>query len=106
MNWKEGRQGTGYRTLKLFESKRLRCDVYILHFPEGSYAPTHVDAAPDGYEHHRINVVVSGEPWRKVSGGRGSRVCRFRPDIVPHHVSVSKSDRWIFSVGWLRKAEQ
>ncbi len=104
MSWKEGRQGTGYRVLKLFESKRLKCDVYILHFPEDSYAPTHVDPAPEGYEHHRINVVVSGAPWTVV-GGVPKRVQRFRPDIVPHHVNAVHGDRWIFSVGWLRKAE-
>lgn len=115
--WQYGRQGSGYRILKLFESALLKCDCYILHYPEGSYINTHVDPAIEGFEHHRINIVFKDcelggnfyleDPYDDnrpdYEGWDGFyRFVKFRPDIQPHGVSrVIRGNRWVFSFGWL-----
>ena len=110
-NWQEGRQGSGYRKALLATSKFLKFDLYLLHYPDGSYIAWHTDPAVEGYEHHRINITL-----KKPRGGgqfitrKGnvtimwkSRIVKFRPDITEHCVSMCHGERYVLSLGWLRK---
>lgn len=110
MKWQEGRQGTGYYKLKLFESKLLKLDVYLLKFPENSYISPHTDPSTLGYQHHRMNVIlkkaIKGGEFKKSYKRKEEygRVIKFRPDIEEHFVSkIKKGSRWVLSVGWLKR---
>lgn len=105
MNWIEGRQGTGYFKLKIFSSKWLGVDCYLLKYETGSFIPPHTDPV-EGFEHHRINIELK----RAYGGhcyiiGRNKRWWRFtyfRPDIQEHWVSmISKGTRYVLSIGWV-----
>lgn len=96
MHWEPGRQGTGYEKLKLFSSKLLKCDCYILRYRPGSFIGRHLDPAVKGYEHHRLNVLLKsaekgGRGWIEIDKLRpkllaGTRAILFRPDIMAHGV--------------------
>lgn len=108
MKWHEGRQGTGYRVLTLFESKRLKCDLHIIKVEAQGHVPEHLDAVGGDYEHHRVNMHMSApQPKSIVYIGRTPivrRIYRFRPDIQPHGVTRVRSwPMWILSFGWLKK---
>jgi Rps23 Pro-64 3,4-dihydroxylase Tpa1-like proline 4-hydroxylase len=109
MQWKEGRQGTGYFNKLLLQGKTWDC--YLLKYPEGSFIPKHTDPVEDNKEHHRINFTF----WRAKSGGqfvlhdRGlkilghQRFAHFRPDIEPHSVRrVNEGTRYVLSIGWVK----
>ena len=114
-NWEEGRQGTGYFKMKLFESKRFKFDIYLIRFPKGSHIARHSDPAPEGYEHHRLNVKLK----RADEGGEfireyktwdfryaEKRIEKFRPDIQEHYVTkITKGTRYILSIGWLKEKD-
>lgn len=110
----------------LFRSKILKLDCYLLRYKKDSYAPAHKDAAPDGYIHHRLNIVISlkgvvGGIYREErSFGYGSsvmravhpdfsigkiiRVYKINPSDISHEVTeVKKGTRYVLSIGWLRK---
>ena len=105
--WDKGRQGTGYSKIKLLESRRLKCDAYLLYYPTGSEIPPHTDKVESG-RHYRLNIVL--KQARK--GGRficlnplisRFRVNLFRPDIDEHAVTkIEDGYRILFSVGWIR----
>lgn len=106
MKWEYGRQGTGYRKLKLFISEWLRADAYILHLPAGSYAPPHTDYVPFA-EHHRVNITLRGDVWMGTpSAAKVFRLGRwfsyFRPDITDHWTVPVVKDTYILSIGWCR----
>jgi hypothetical protein len=100
--WQEGRQGTGYLKLKLFQNNFM--DAYILKFPKGSRVPPHKDPV-EGKKHYRMNLIL-----RKGKGGEFecketilnlSRLKLFRPDLNEHSVSeVTDGTRLLLSVGW------
>lgn len=108
MNWIKGRQDSGYYKCKLFESKLLKCDAYILKFPTGSSVPRHKDEV-NGYNHYRFNYI-----WGDFFGGQvnlhggdseieGNNWYLFRPDLYEHSVSkVFWGTRYVLSIGWLR----
>ena len=107
MNWIEGRQGSGYYKLKIFESKLLKMDCYILKYPEGSYIDVHKDPVPEPYEHHRLNVILK----KAEKGGtflldyveQTGRIHKFRPDIQEHNLHrIEKGIRYVLSIGWLK----
>ncbi len=116
MGWEPGRQGGGYFKLKLLEcSWPVKFDMYLIKFPRWSDIKTHLDDCPEGYEHHRINVLLR----RARVGGRfyildtdaanakeymPQRFMKFRPDLIPHGMTqvTFGSSLW-FTVGWLRK---
>jgi len=113
VRWERGRQGTGYWIFKIFSVWTLHCDCYLIYYPTGSYIPPHKDPAIDGYEHHRINIVLrqadkGGWFWVRQGFGVGTTdrsIVRFRPDIQEHSVDrVLEGSRLVFSFGWLRKA--
>lgn len=110
MKWEEGRQGSGYYKMKLLESKLFKFDVYLLKFPKESFIMRHTDPAPDGYEHHRLNVILN----QRFNGGifyqndtpatKSTRIIKFRPDLLSHRVSrVTAETRYVLSVGWLNE---
>lgn len=111
MKWQQGRQGTGYYKMKLFESKWLKFDMYLLKMPPKSHIPSHLDKV-QGYKHNRLNIILKRPKigghffiW-KDTGPRiiWDRIILFRPDLIEHAVSeVSGSTRYVLSIGWLTK---
>ena len=98
--WEDGRQGTGYRKLKLFSSNFLGCDCYLIDYPPNTHIPTHTDPVPNK-KHYRLNILLRGED--KFQGETifsTSRIKFFRPDIMPHSVEEVSRRRLIFSLGW------
>lgn len=102
LNWKAGRQGTGY--LKLLLRQGSFYDVYLLKFPEGSMVPEHIDLKY-GVKHTRLNIVLrqaeeGGEfiCARPILSTR--RIKLFRPDLEKHSVTtVKKGERLVLSIG-------
>lgn len=113
LKWTDGRQGSGYRKMLLMMSKLFRFDVYLIHFPPNSYIHWHVDPVTEGFEHHRLNIVLK----KSKNGGQfktqnnklifnwKSRIIKFRPDVVSHAVSPVTTSRWVLSIGWLRRKD-
>lgn len=108
LRWQRGRQDGGYDKLLLFQSKRLRCDCWLIRYPIGAYIPPHTDPTVSGFAHHRLNLVIKkskqggyficDDEWRK------GRCFKFRPDIQVHSVTrVLGSNRYVLSFGWLRE---
>ena len=111
MFWTKGRQGTGYDTHTFF-FKFLPSwiglngiDCYLIRYNEGDFIPSHIDPISEGYEHHRLNIVIK----KPKNGGlffcdgkiRLGRVHLFRPDIQAHEVTkILKGTRYVFSIGW------
>ncbi len=84
-------------------------DCYLIRYTEGAYIPTHQDDAWPGSEHRRFNAIVVAPAEggvlfmgdQEVAMGVGDGVY-FRPDVVPHSVSMVKSGmRLVWSVGTL-----
>jgi hypothetical protein len=102
LRWQDGRQGTGYRKLLLLGGPRF--DVYLLHFPCGSYIHPHTDPVAEG-RHFRANLTL----WRARRGGEFvcsrilfevPRLKVFRPDIMEHSVTqIEEGTRWVLSLG-------
>lgn len=111
LKWLEGRQNTGYEKLKIFESKLLKMDCYLLRMREGSYIDFHLDEV-EGYEHYRLNVILKKAEYGGeffVRGPSGyprlirNRVNYFFPDTMEHGVTkVKRGTRYVLSIGWLR----
>ncbi len=105
--WEEGRQGTGYNKIRLFESRKFRCDGYLLYYPEGSEIPTHTDPVQAG-RHYRFNFMLK----KARNGGefvcenpiyKGWRCFLIRPDASPHAVTkITDGYRVMLSLGWVR----
>ena len=101
MKWELGRQGTGYRKLKLLTGKSFDC--YLIDYPPGTHIPIHVDPVP-GFCHFRINLLLLGED--KFIGETilsFGKVKFFRPDIMPHSVEEVSTRRIVLSIGWVRR---
>jgi len=107
--WQEGRQLSGYDKMLLLTGMWPRpFDIYVLRFPEGSEIKPHTDPVSES-EHYRLNVVI----WKAKEGGafhcanpifETQRIKYFRPDVSEHGVSkVVRGNRYVFSVGWLKK---
>lgn len=114
--WEHGRQGGGYSKLTLVSSKLLKLDLHLIRFPPNTRAKWHTDSAPEGYEHHRINVTLRRprvgcggltliydrnyvRPWLATK-----RIYYFRPDLQRHTVTeVRLGSLLLLSLGWLRK---
>lgn len=112
MKWVEGRQGGGYYKLTLLEcSWPFKFDVHILKFAPGARIKPHMDPSVEGYEHHRLNIVLKssyGKFWTEDKPDFWtSRIMKFRPDIVSHGLisdmwKQPKTGYWL-SIGWLKK---
>lgn len=101
LRWEQGRQGTGYRKMRLFQG--ARSDVYLLWFPQYSRVPLHQDPVA-GKSHLRLNITL----WKAGAGGefvgepayRFGRFTLFRPDLVWHALTtVSQGDLFMLSIG-------
>ena len=106
--WVPGRIGTGYNKLCLLQSKRLKCDAYLLYYPTGSEITPHTDPVAF-HRHFRLNIILKkcksgGEFICKDTLFSGFRVNFFRPDIAEHSVSkIEDGYRVMLSVGWVRR---
>lgn len=95
---------TGYRIFTIAYIKALRWDIYLFHYPEGSFIPKHKDPSKYG-KHYRFNITLK----RAEQGGeficnnvvfRWWRFCLFRADANYHRVTkIEKGNRWILSFG-------
>ncbi len=121
--WEHGRQNGGYSKFTLAFSKRLKFDCYIIRLPVTSVVPHHRDPAPEGFEHHRVNITlrsakvggttfIACSPERPGIGPRtmhyeeAPKVYHFRPDLYTHFMSaIMKGEVWLLSFGWLRRAQ-
>ena len=106
MVWENGRQQTGYLKKCLVNSKRLKFDMYLLKYPEGSEIPKHIDSTIIPFhEHHRINIVLKkpdrGGDFIIDNKKQKGRFFKFRPDLNEHSVSkITKGTRYVLSIGW------
>lgn len=106
INWKEGRQGTGYFNYKVASNTRFLFDIYLVKFPVGCCLPAHVDEVETG-KHYRVNIIL----WPALKGGKFR--CEncivdlpflkiFRPDVNEHEVTlIEKGTRYILSFGFI-----
>lgn len=130
-DWEEGRQGTGYFKLDIREyttygtlpwlqavvskaTSELEIgfsdfDAWLLYYPPGTEIPRHLDPAPPGKRHKRLNAVVVGDSGgnlllermhttKEVVVPEGSAVI-FSPSETRHAVSRVKNQRLILSIG-------
>ena len=107
--WKWGNDihNTGYRIFTLFYSRKLRSDLYLFHYPQGSWIPKHKDPAKYG-PHFRLNLEIV----RPKKGGVfkcqnvvfscfNGRLFLFRADANYHSVSkIEEGSRWVLSFGF------
>jgi len=107
LQWKEGRQKTGYDSLLLFLNPFLvPFHVLILRFPEGSRIPPHKDRAK-GFRHYRLNFLIKsakkgGQFITEGSIYQSKYVNFFRSDICKHEVTkIEEGSRYVFSIGWI-----
>lgn len=99
LKWELGRQGTGYKKLKLFQGKYWDC--YLIKYPIGGYIPTHTDPV-SGFNHYRLNIVICGsDSYVGETLYSSKRIKFFRPDIMPHSVNEVHSVRIVLSIGWI-----
>lgn len=108
LRWFPGRQHTGYDTMLLIESQRLKLDLWILRFKPGAYIKRHVDDIAKG-RHFRLNIYLRNA---KVGGKfecdypiiSNRFLTFFRPDITQHSVSeVKEGTRYVLSFGFVLK---
>ena len=106
--WCGGRQGTGYQKMLLFRSQWLKCDLWLLRSSVGVEVPDHCDAAPAGFAHWRMNVVLRQARRGGIFSGDDVRVNWprlkvFRSDR-PHRVTtIEEGRRLILSAGVLHR---
>jgi hypothetical protein len=99
MKWEPGRQGGGYRKLRLLLGRNF--DAYLIHYPKDTGVDWHRDPVP-GKRHFRLNVLVYGQDrffmqWKPIF--RWGPFCLFRPDLCLHRVPPVDRPRLILSVG-------
>lgn len=107
MKWEQGRQGTGYKKLKLFElgNKLLGgVDAYLLKYEVNDSVPVHTDVV-DGKAHYRLNFELveadmGGELFIENPIFRFGRLSIFRSDLSRHAVHpVVQGKRVVLSIG-------
>jgi hypothetical protein len=115
LRWVPGRQNGGYDKMLLAQSKRLKFDLYLLRFHEGSDVKNHRDPCPEGFSHHRVNwtlrfadagglTLIEMKPGTNNYRYEERRLYRFRPDIQRHFVThVKRGSILMVSFGWLTK---
>lgn len=110
--WGEDKFKTGYKLFTIFYSKLLGIDIYLFHYPQGSFIPKHKDPGKSG-AHYRFNIEL-------VAAKKGgvficenkilalfSRIYLFRADTNYHQVSVIEEGcRIVLSFGWTNKFDK
>lgn len=104
--WIDGRQKSGYLKRKIFESKLLKTDCYLLKYPEGSEIKLHTDPVTTG-KHYRLNIIL-----KRARGGafkcngkyfKFGPIIFFRPDLYEHSVTrITSGTRYVLSIGFIR----
>ena len=103
----KGRQPGGYKKLKIFESKRLKMDMYLLYFPCGSEVSPHKDPATEGYIHKRTNITLKKPKEGGLVFVEGpvlniGRFSHFMPSEWRHLMTkITKGSCLMLSIGWL-----
>lgn len=98
----------GYYKIKLFESKWLKRDIYLIWYPVRSSSRDHVDPSPiTGLGHYRTNVVLipakRGGKFVICGKTRYGRIHRFRADKMKHRITeVKEGTRYVLSFGRLK----
>ena len=118
MEWDRGRQDSGYFKKKLFESKLLKCDLYLLKIPGGVGVPAHVDEAPVGYNHWRFNIelgslkhtgctIIRGwyNAWFQHAEEMKFRVVLFNASNVNHEYVAGEKTAYFISFGFLKRVQ-
>ena len=99
MRWLLGRQGTGYRKLRLGQGARW--DAWILDYPPGHGIPDHADPLP-GRRHLRVNLaILTGGSQIVAAAVRfrlGERFIVFWSDRR-HRVDPGRGRRVVVSIG-------
>lgn len=90
--WQKGRQeGTEYQKFPLWYFKiwKWGFDAYILKYEPKTILKLHTDPVKDG-KHWRLNIKLKGSSYfyRKDRGHNTKIVNFFRPDIIPHELTV------------------
>lgn len=114
LRWQRGRQGNNnqaYYKLKIFVSKRLKMDCWLLRYPNTVGLTEHTDPVDKNHEHHRINIVLvapkAGGEFICENAALNTRFVKyFRPDIHPHSVTAGTGTRIVLSIGWKRRKDK
>lgn len=110
LKWQNGRQNSGYDTLRLLQGKNF--DFYLLRFRQGSSIKWHVDPVEAGMRHFRLNLFVKPAEIGGEFRSNGSIIknrffCLFRPDIHRHSVTpIIKGTRYVLSFGFVLKEKR
>lgn len=103
--WGNDVHNTGYRIFTLMYIKKIRWDIYLFHYPEGSYIPKHKDPSKYG-KHYRFNITLKkpkkgGEFKCRNVVFKWKRFCLFRADANYHRVTkIEQGSRWVLSFGF------
>jgi len=102
IEYKEGRQHTGYEKKQIFSFWLIDC--YILRFKKGAYVPPHIDPIKRG-RHFRLNIILQqalgGEFIAEKTIIDTKWVKLFRPDLYTHSVTtVREGTRYVLSIGF------
>jgi hypothetical protein len=113
LKWDRREQPAGYKKFLVLSSKRFKFDCYIIKIPKGCSVPPHVHSVIEGYEQHRLNLMLTTPPpgcgkfiiygpSKKMFNGKA---VLFRPDLHIHEItaiySMKKRDSmYVLSVGW------
>ena len=102
--WKDGRQGSEYKVLTLVNSTLFNTDFHIIHYPPNGSIPPHTDPSKEGMTHHRLNIEIWGSGEFKCdSYKKWGCFTYFRPDLYTHSFINGDKDRYVLSIGWLKK---
>ena len=99
MKWEPGRQGTGYRKLRLVNGQHW--DLHVIDYPAGVGIPRHFDLVPNR-RHLRVNVALRTGGARLLAD---AVLFRIRERLVvfwsdrKHEVTPARSRRTVVSLG-------
>lgn len=110
--WEEGRQGTGYEKLQLWNRwkyfSKYKWDLYLLRYRVGAGIPLHRDPL-ESHQHYRLNIYLwnakaGGVPYHDSTIFNNRFFTLFRPDISIHKVTpVKEGVRYVLSFGFSKR---
>lgn len=109
LNWECGRQGNGYKKMRLININwPIKFDLYLLKFPINSFVPLHTDPVIKG-KHYRLNITLNPSisasqmiEGRWIYSNRYIKL--FRPDLYEHGLTkVLDNTIYMISIGWIKK---
>lgn len=107
--WQYGRQNTSYKKWQFLKLPKM--DAYFLHIHNGTEIPIHLDLAPNGYEHYRLNIVLKAP---NLGGDLHCENCFinrkylqfFKASSSRHSLSkIEDGEAFYLSIGWLKKTK-